>query len=60
MRVRIQSATLIVNDKRRAAVGVMCGEHVFRLSSWKTYPLFWKPKGCWGLGIGPILFWDGN
>jgi hypothetical protein len=39
-------------------VGVMCGERLYRLSSWKTYPLFWRSR--FGFGIGPILFWDGS
>lgn len=38
----------------------MCGSRWYRQSDWKLYPLFWKPKGAKGIGIGPILIWDGS
>lgn len=46
-------------------IKMMCGEKLFRLNSWKIYPLLWslskKTNGeAKGLGIGPILIWDGS
>lgn len=42
----------------------MCGEKWYRRDSWRNYPLYWrlhgKTKGRWGVGIGPILIWDGS
>jgi hypothetical protein len=60
MKARFKSARLMVNDKPVAAIGVMCGERLFRLHSWRTYPIVWKPKGSWGIGVGPLLFWNGD
>lgn len=36
-------------------VGPFCGERIFRLRSWKSYPFFKKSSN--GFSIGPILFW---
>ncbi len=62
MKVKIlrKSWCLVVNDKPRFAIGVMCGERWYWRRSWKNYSLFWKLKGSWGFGIGPILIWDGT
>jgi hypothetical protein len=46
--------------RRHFAIGIMCGERLFRLRSWKRYPLVWKLKNDWGFGIGPILIWSGR
>ena len=46
--------------RRHFAIGVMCGERLFKRRSWKKYPLFWKLKNDWGFRIGPILIWSGR
>ncbi|QJD49788.1 hypothetical protein SEA_CLUBPENGUIN_64 [Streptomyces phage ClubPenguin] len=46
--------------RRNFAIGMMCGESWYRLSSWRNYPLVWKLKNDWGFGIGPILIWSGK
>lgn len=37
------------------AFGPYCGERLFSLRSWKSYPLFRSIDN--GFSVGPILFW---
>jgi hypothetical protein len=56
----VKSMTVFWDEKPVFAVGVMCGERLFSIRSWRNYSLLWKLRGSWGFGIGPILIWDGK